>query len=73
MASLTTQTSTSSGSRETEAKALAVMPCPNRSEAAVTTVIPVVNMPTLSRYSRLVGSLGTALLGLTSPHATQTR
>ncbi len=49
------------------------MPCPNRSEAAVTTVIPVVNMPTLSRYSRLVGSLGTALLGLTSPHATQTR
>ena len=35
----------------------------NRSEAAVTTVIPVVNMPTLSRNSRLVGSLGTALLG----------
>jgi hypothetical protein len=30
----------------------------------------VVNMPTLSRNSRLVGSLGTALLGLTSPHAT---
>jgi hypothetical protein len=62
-ASLTTQTSTSSGSSETEAKALAVIPCPNRSETAVTTVIPVVNMPTLSRNSRLVGSLGTALLG----------
>jgi hypothetical protein len=30
-------------------------------------VIPVVNMPTLSRNSRLVGSLGTALLGATSP------
>jgi hypothetical protein len=28
----------------------------------------VVNMPTVSRYSRLVGSLGTALLGVTSPH-----
>jgi hypothetical protein len=41
---------------------LAVIPCPNRSETAVTTVIPVVNMPTLSRNSRLVGSLGTALL-----------
>ena len=33
----------------------------------VTTVIPVVNMPTLSRNSRLVGSLGTALLGAASP------
>jgi hypothetical protein len=32
-----------------------------------------VNMPTLSRNSRLVGSLGTALLGAASPHATQER
>jgi hypothetical protein len=29
----------------------------------VTTVITVVNMPTVSRNSRLVGSLSTALLG----------
>jgi hypothetical protein len=40
---------------------------------AVTTVIPVVNMPTLSRYSRLVGSLGTALLGVTAPHPSEER
>jgi hypothetical protein len=66
-ASRTTQTSTSSGSRETEAKALAVMPCPSRAETAVTTVIPVVNMPTVSRNWRLVGSRSTALLGAVSP------
>jgi hypothetical protein len=33
----------------------------------------VVNMPTLSRYSRLVGSLGTALLGVMSPHPSEER
>jgi hypothetical protein len=59
-ASHSTQTSTSGGSSETEVKELAVMPWPNPPARAVSTVIPVANMPTASRYWRLVGPGGMA-------------
>jgi hypothetical protein len=57
-ASRTTHTSTSSGSSETDVKELAVMPWPKPPARAVSTVIPVANMPTASRYWRLSGPVG---------------
>ena len=58
-----TQTSTSSGSRETEVKALAVMPWMRSPERAPTTVTPVAKSPSVARNSLLFGDSATTLQG----------